>query len=118
MGYRTSMKPQKAVLYLSYDGLTDPLGQSQIIPYLAGLSDAGYTITIVSFEKPDRFLKSSGNIDRFCKEKNLLWEPLVYHKHPPVISTVYDLYKLRKKVIDLHRLRNFSIVHCRSYVTS
>ncbi len=29
------------VLYLSYDGMTDPLGQSQVIPYLVGLSKRG-----------------------------------------------------------------------------
>jgi hypothetical protein len=38
---------QKKVLYLSYDGMTDPLGQSQVIPYLKGLADAGHQITIV-----------------------------------------------------------------------
>ena len=25
------------ILYISYDGMTDPLGQSQVIPYLVGL---------------------------------------------------------------------------------
>jgi len=29
-------KMNKRVLYLSYDGLTDPLGQSQILPYVKG----------------------------------------------------------------------------------
>jgi hypothetical protein len=27
--------------YLSYDGLTDPLGQAQILPYLLGLEQQG-----------------------------------------------------------------------------
>jgi len=30
------MSAPKRILYLSYDGLTDPLGQSQILPYLEG----------------------------------------------------------------------------------
>ena len=108
----------KQVLYLSYDGLTDPLGQSQILPYLAGLSAKGYLITIVSFEKPDKFQASSRKIAQYCTENNLLWEPLVYHKSPPVFSTAYDLLSLRKKIQQLHRERNFSIVHCRSYITA
>ena len=27
---------KKQVLYLSYDGMTDPLGQSQVLPYIIG----------------------------------------------------------------------------------
>ena len=40
----------KSVLYLSYDGMTDPLGQSQVIPYLSHISE-NFKITIISFEK-------------------------------------------------------------------
>ena len=47
----------KKILFLSYDGMTDPLGQSQVIPYLEGLSKSGYGITILSFEKKERFKK-------------------------------------------------------------
>ena len=38
-------------LFLSYDGMTDSLGQSQVLPYLVGLSKHNYHITIISFEK-------------------------------------------------------------------
>jgi glycosyltransferase involved in cell wall biosynthesis len=116
-------KPMKAsadknILYLSYDGLTDPLGQSQILPYLAGLSEAGYSITIISFEKPERFTLYSDKIRAYCTANKLLWEPLLYHKSPPVLSTFYDLTVLRKHARQLHHERNFSIVHCRSYITA
>ena len=42
----------KNILYLSYDGMTDPLGQSQVLPYLIGLTKEGFTFHIISFEKP------------------------------------------------------------------
>ena len=29
---------EKQILYISYDGITDPLGQSQILPYIIGLT--------------------------------------------------------------------------------
>ena len=38
------------ILYLSYDGMTDPLGQSQVLPYLAGLSKKGFRFHLISFE--------------------------------------------------------------------
>ena len=35
--------------------MTDPLGQSQVLPYLRGLSKEGYEFHLISFEKPDRY---------------------------------------------------------------
>ena len=35
-------------LYISYDGMTDPLGRSQVLPYLEGLAKRGHEITLVS----------------------------------------------------------------------
>jgi glycosyltransferase involved in cell wall biosynthesis len=108
----------KNVLYLSYDGLTDPLGQSQILPYLCGLSKNGYSITIISFEKEERYKQERHIIEKICAVNNLSWSPLKYHKRPPVFSALYDLWYLRKKSRSLHREKKFQIVHCRSYITS
>jgi len=105
-------------LYLSYDGLTDPLGQSQILPYLCGLSARGFSITIVSFEKPERFAAGKQEIETLCKDNGLRWVPLLYHRRPPVFSTLYDLFVLRRVVKKLHRQYAFSVVHCRSYITA
>jgi hypothetical protein len=41
----------KNILFISYDGMTDPLGQSQVIPYLSGLAEYGYRFTILTSEK-------------------------------------------------------------------
>ena len=72
----------KNILYLSYDGLTDPLGQSQILPYLAGLSEAGYTITIISFEKPDRFSLYRDKIHAYCSANlSYIIRVLLYSQH-------------------------------------
>jgi glycosyltransferase involved in cell wall biosynthesis len=106
------------VLYLSYDGLTDQLGQSQILPYLCGLSARGFSITIVSFEKPERFATGKQEIETLCINHGLRWVPLLYHRRPPVFSTLYDLFVLRRIVKKLHRKHAFSIVHCRSYITA
>jgi len=40
----------RRVLYISYNGMLDPLGQSQVIPYLKELSRAGVSLTLLSFE--------------------------------------------------------------------
>jgi glycosyltransferase involved in cell wall biosynthesis len=107
------------VLYLSYDGMTDPLGQSQVLPYLFGLSKLGHSITLVSFEKPERYKANAPAIRNLCQANNVNWQPLTYHKRPPVLSTVWDLSALYAKAIRLVLGgAKYDIVHCRSYVSS
>lgn len=103
------------VLYLSYDGLSDPLGQSQIIPYLNGFKRNNYDITIISFEKN---YNQHNDILRNELEAGIVWIPLKYHKFPPILSTIYDLiylYFVSRKIIQNESIK---ILHCRSYLTS
>jgi glycosyltransferase involved in cell wall biosynthesis len=46
------MAASKRALYLSHTGMTEPLGQSQVLPYLRGLTRAGWSIDLVAFEPP------------------------------------------------------------------
>lgn len=112
------MKHKVEVLYLSYDGLTDPLGQSQILPYLCGIAGNGYSITIISFEKKGKFQTTRQQILSICNTHHISWIPLPYHKTPPIISTVFDLFRLCRTVLKQHKRKRFSIVHCRSYITA
>lgn len=106
------------MLYITYDGLTDPLGQSQVIPYVAGLSSKGYEFHLLSCEKKERFFQSRGFISDLLMKNNIKWYPVFYTKKPPVISTVWDMIKLFRKARHLHLNEKFSIVHCRSYIPS
>tara|TARA_R110002072_G_scaffold136917_3_gene279566 strand:- start:808 stop:2034 length:1227 start_codon:yes stop_codon:yes gene_type:complete len=106
------------VLYLSYDGLTDGLGRSQVLPYIFGLREPGHTFTVVSFEKEVPFGKEENTIQKLVAEAGVKWVPLKYTPSPPVISTIYDVYQLRKTVEQLHNKTPFDIIHCRSYITS
>jgi glycosyltransferase involved in cell wall biosynthesis len=109
---------QKKILYISYDGMTDPLGQSQVIPYLSGLLKKGYSFHLISCEKKTRFLQQGDSINKLLQENNIEWHPLPYTKSPPVLSTMLDMMRMEKKAIQLHKQENFSIVHCRSYIAS
>lgn len=106
------------ILYLTYDGLSDPLGQSQILPYLKGLSGKGYELTVVSFEKKNNLNILFSSIKQELDQCRIAWIRLNYTKHPPLVSTLYDLYKLNKTCNRLQKKNHFSVVHCRSYITS
>lgn len=108
----------KKVLYISYDGMTDQLGQSQVLPYLIGLSKEGYEFTLLSFEKKDKFRKSANLIQAICKENNIRWEYEFFSHRPPVLSKIYDSWKIKKRVVQLHLENQFSFTHCRSYVAA
>jgi len=98
--------------------MTDPLGQSQVLPYLTGLSKAGYRFTIVSFEKRDRFEKNKDLITKITTEAGIKWEPLSFTSTPPLISKLYDMLRMRQKVISLQKKESFDMVHCRGYLTA
>ena len=109
---------EKKVVFLSYDGITDPLGQSQILPYLFGLSsNKNYKITILSFEKTKNYLQNKDVILNKLKESNIDWIPLNYTKYPPIISTLWDVYKLTKAINKLKN-KGLDLFHCRSYITT
>ena len=84
------------VLYLSYDGMTDPLGRSQVLPYLTGLAALGHEITLVSFEKPGRSAEERERVEAICGEAGIAWHPLRYHKRPPILSSVWDVVAMRR----------------------
>jgi glycosyltransferase involved in cell wall biosynthesis len=104
-------------LFLSYDGLTDPLGRSQILPYLAGLSKRGHDISVISFEKPGKANQFNA-VAAACEEAGIAWHPATYHARPPVVSTMFDIWRMRRSALRLHRQRPFEIVHCRSYIAA
>lgn len=104
-------------LYISYDGMTDPLGQSQVIPYLEGLSASGYSIHLISFEKAENDQRTD-HIDKVLKEIGITWHPLTYTKRPPILSTFWDLMRVKKLVKKLHRDKRFQLIHCRSYIAA
>lgn len=103
------------VLYLAYDGMTDPLGQSQVLSYLKVLSTKGFSFDVVSFEKPDVYSKYRDSIQEFIKGFDITWHPMVYHKSPPILSTIYDIESAWTKIKALYKTKMFEIVHCRGY---
>jgi len=107
------MATPKKILFISYDGMTDPLGQSQVIPYLAGLTKHGYEFTILSCDKPELFRNNEDYILQLLKPYPIKWVSIPYHKDPPVLSSVYDLHRLKSKAKELHKLEKFDMVHTR-----
>ncbi|MEP1094468.1 MAG: glycosyltransferase [Cyclobacteriaceae bacterium] len=107
---------KRKVLYISYDGMTDPLGQSQVIPYLQGIAREGYQITILSCEKKAGLKKRKSLIASLLSQSNIAWETVNYSKRPPVFSTIFDVFRLKRKALKIFKKEQIEVVHCRSYL--
>ena len=106
-----------AILYISYDGMLEPLGQSQVLAYLERLA-AGRRIHLMSFEKPADWAdaRRRAEIARRISDAGIHWHPMRYHKSPSVPATAYDIAAGSLKSISLCRRYKLGMVHARSYV--
>lgn len=107
------------ILYISYDGMLEPLGQSQVIGYLKPLA-VGRRIHLVSFEKPEDWdnLEERERLAQQIRAAGIFWHPLRYHKRPSALATTWDVAQgiaLGLWLMLRHRLK---IVHARSYVAA
>ena len=105
--------PPKKILFISYDGMTDPLGQSQVIPYLAGLTKEGYEFVILSCDKPAKYDANKTYVEKLIEPYPIQWVSIPYHKSPPVFSSLYDFFKLKQKARQLHKEHHFVMTHTR-----
>ena len=104
---------RKKILFISYDGMTDPLGQSQIIPYLQGLSKKGFQFFLLSCEKEQAFAQNETTVKNMLAGYNIEWMPIAYTKKPPVVSTLKDIINLKKKAKQIHQQHGIDMVHTR-----
>lgn len=98
--------------------MTDNLGQSQVIPYLIGFNKAGFKMSLISFEKVDRFVKNRQHIETILQSNNIDWYPIKYQSTIPLLSGYLNVVAMKKKAFELHKSIHFDIVHGRSYVAS
>lgn len=113
----TADSAKRGVVYITYDGLLEPLGQSQVLAYLEKLS-GDWSIDIISFEKPaDR-----GDAARMAAMRartaaaGIRWTPLAYHKSPSVPATGFDIAQGALAASWLALRRRATILHARGDV--
>jgi glycosyltransferase involved in cell wall biosynthesis len=105
------------ILYLSYDGMLEPLGQSQVLAYLEKLTP-GRRIHLISFEKSADW-KDRGRFEEVrarIAAAGVRWHPLRYHKSPTAPATAYDIALGSTIAVALAVRHRLTVVHARSYV--
>ncbi|HWN10353.1 MAG TPA: glycosyltransferase family 4 protein [Pyrinomonadaceae bacterium] len=112
----------RRVLYISYNGMLDPLGQSQVLPYLRELASQGVRFTLLSFERPNAF-EADGAVR--CRElraslatENIEWHWLRYHQRPSLPATVFDVIAGTRYAARLVKRNRIELVHARAQIAA
>jgi glycosyltransferase involved in cell wall biosynthesis len=110
------------VLYVTYDGLLDPLGASQVLPYVQRLRGMGVALEILSFEKDHtRGGPREAGLAALLAQEEIPWTPRRYHKRPTLPATAWDVAVGRRHVARwaraLAREGREGLVHARGYVS-
>jgi len=103
-------------LFLSYDSLLSPLGQSQMLPYLRGLRGKGHRISILSFEHGAGSADAQAQLRRELTSEQIEWRALRYHKSPAVPATAFDIANGIRTARAMIARGDIQILHARSYM--
>ena len=110
----------RRVLYISYNGMLEGLGQSQVIPYLRELSKRGVQFTLLSFERAAAFtgkgIEQREELQQRLAEDQIDWHCLRYHQSPSLPATMYDVLKGVSEGRKLVREKGIELVHARSHI--
>lgn len=101
--------------YITNLGLLDNLAQTQILPYLEGLSRKGIKIHILSFEKKEnlenKFYVES--VEKRLRDLYIQWHSSLYHKR---WGNAWDMFVGLIKTFKIVKNRDISILHARATV--
>jgi glycosyltransferase involved in cell wall biosynthesis len=110
----------RRVLFISYNGMLEPLGQSQVIPYLRELAQRGVRFTLLSFERARAFepegIKECEQLRQKLESQGIEWHWLRYHQRPSVPATIYDVLAGVRKAKSLVQRNHIEMVHARAHI--
>lgn len=107
----------KSTLYITYDGLTDPLGKAQIIPYLISISQHPRKLIVLSFEKKELSFKINST-KKILDSYNIIWVHLNFSNKFKIISKIIDLIKILFLSFYLTIRHKVKIIHGRGSLPS
>jgi glycosyltransferase involved in cell wall biosynthesis len=108
----------KNSLYITFDGLSDPLGQSQILPYILFLAQNGYNITVLSCEKPSALRSEKVHIEQKLKDLPVQWRYIEYSTDGGSFSRYRYIKQLAIMAEQECNSRTIALTHCRSYLSA
>ena len=106
-----------SILYLTRNGLLEPLGQSQVMAYLRGLS-LEYTITLITYEKPEDWsdIDAMARARADCESHGIRWLPQRFRAQPKIIAPALSMMRMVGLVRREISRNGVELIHARSYI--
>ncbi|MBC7140427.1 MAG: glycosyltransferase family 4 protein [Defluviimonas sp.] len=107
----------RGTLYLTRNGLLEPLGQSQVFAYLRGLSQ-GYSITLITCEKPEDWADTArmARARAECERHGICWLPQRFRARPRILAPALGMIRMAWLVWREVRAGRAGMIHARSYI--
>jgi glycosyltransferase involved in cell wall biosynthesis len=105
-------------MFITYDGLLDTLGASQILPYLNVIAIKQGGMVVLSFEKPRRFEQGQENMRTDLEKYNIHWKPLSFTTGFGIFGKFWDLGRMYFWASWLTRKHGVGVVHARGHPTA
>lgn len=102
------------VVYLSLTGMTEPLGESQVMQYVCELAKK-HSLYLISFEKPTCPEKYH-EIATVLQTAQIKWYYYKYSNKFGVFSTAWQIISALLKLQTLIKKENINLIHARSFV--
>lgn len=105
-------------MFITYDGLLDTLGGSQILPYIKGIAAMQRGMVVLSFEKPDRFVRGQQAMAADLHAHGILWKPLRFTSGLGALGKLWDLVRMYFWGAWLAHKHGVRVVHARGHPTA
>lgn len=106
----------KEILFITYDGLLDHIGKSQILPYLIKLSERGFKFSILSYEKINKEKSELKKVEHLLSIRNIKWYKLNYKRGK--FQKIIRIIRGSILVNSICKKNNINLVHCRTILSS
>lgn len=110
----------RRVLFISYNGMLEPLGQTQVLTYLRELARRGVRFTLLSFEREKAFTLDGAQqceaLKAELQKQGIEWHWLRYHQRPSLPATLFDVVQGIRLASRLVRQNEIELVHARSHI--
>ena len=105
------------ILYITRNGMLEPLGQSQVFSYLKGLAK-NYEVSLISFEKPEDLEDQAAlqKVHHDCDTHGIRWLPQRFHYRPKIIAPAWSMLVFLFLCLREVRKGNADVIHARSYI--
>lgn len=102
------------ILYISLTGMTEPLGESQVVQYLLELAK-NHSIYLLSFEKPaDKAIYT--RMEEQLRAANIQWKYFEYSNRYGVFSSVRQIMQAFLLLTAWIKKEKIQVVHARSLI--